>query len=630
MPNAPKGTKCDYGGSGDQRRKGCTLPAKTGQRAFSPVSVLDAVHDKARASLDETAAAAVRSEFDDGRLRKLGSGFICDACKKHALRDAEARIAVLLEERTAAAAAAARSSTPLPPAPSAAVRRLDLGREGPRSVSIGGLLTGSLQQGGWECELQTELQQGVFLSLSGRDGGNLARTCKTLAESAGWPLLQQKLCPPLARLMADLKAARVERQEAEKEAGRNARNLESSRSHYKLGKEAMKGALTGGRDGLTAQLKRRSEALTDDRDHQKQMREQAEQRLRARHNPAESTDESEEDEDEDELLRPEGKRISLDGRSPAGRPFLKCCYRTELARKKSQEGIAFDKALHSLVKARQSSGEIVVGLASPAAEDPTAGEWVSTLCTIEAAEWYNIDQAWRLYVQRNPGAELPLEAPVRDESWPRRARLDAAGGPYAPSRDAGPLSYEDFVRRPLQRWAEETGEPAELRRGDGQLVQRIPSQQDGRRTLREYVRRSGRQSGIKEVMVPACIGRNRQSTGNYAAQDAFSSISGRNAVTNMFGGKGFTKPGLVELVTLEENFGLNGGTFDAVCLEEAMYQKRCEIQALTDCDPGDLPTVCDIICLMSDGCPVITGQRKGSLQKMEAVRSTVFSVSSFC
>ena len=61
-----------------------------------------------------------------------------------------------------------------------------------------------------------------------------------------------------------------------------------------------------------------------------------------------------------------------------------------------------------------------------------------------------------------------------------------------------------------------------------------------------------------------------------------------------------------------------------------MYQKRCEIQALTDCDPGDLPTVCDIICLMSDGCPVITGQRKGSLQKMEAVRSTVFSVSSFC
>ena len=81
MPNAPKGTKCDYGGSGDQRRKGCTLPANKAQRAFSPVSVLDAVHDKARASLDETAAAAVRSEFDDGRLRKLGSGFICNACK---------------------------------------------------------------------------------------------------------------------------------------------------------------------------------------------------------------------------------------------------------------------------------------------------------------------------------------------------------------------------------------------------------------------------------------------------------------------------------------------------------------------------------------------------------------------
>eukprot|EP01046_Picozoa_sp_COSAG06_P075539 COSAG06_NODE_23655_length_685_cov_1.073379_1_plen_44_part_10 len=43
-----------------------------------------------------------------------------------------------------------------------------------------------------------------------------------------------------------------------------------------------------------------------------------------------------------------------------------------------------------------------------------------------------------------------------------------------------------------------------------------------------------------------------------------------------------------------------------------------------------MQNVCDIICLMSDGCPVITGQRQGSLQKMEAVRSTVFSVSSFC
>jgi hypothetical protein len=72
-----------------------------------------------------------------------------------------------------------------------------------------------------------------------------------------------------------------------------------------------------------------------------------------------------------------------------------------LARTKSQAGIAFAKALHSLVKARQSSGEIVVGLASPLAEDPAAGEWVSNLCTIEAAEWYNMDQASRRFHRCN-------------------------------------------------------------------------------------------------------------------------------------------------------------------------------------------------------------------------------------
>ena len=49
-----------------------------------------------------------------------------------------------------------------------------------------------------------------LLSLSGRDGGNRACTCKTLAESAGWSLLRQQLCPPLARVMAENKAKQVE------------------------------------------------------------------------------------------------------------------------------------------------------------------------------------------------------------------------------------------------------------------------------------------------------------------------------------------------------------------------------------------------------------------------------------
>ena len=44
-----------------------------------------------------------------------------------------------------------------------------------------------------------------------------------------------------------------------------------------------------------------------------------------------------------------------------------------------------------------------------------------------------------------------------------------------------------------------------------------------------------------------------------------------DAVTNMLGGAEFTQSGNVELVLLQENFGMNGGSFDAAMMEEAIY-----------------------------------------------------------
>ena len=172
------------------------------------------------------------------------------------------------------------------------------------------------------------------------------------------------------------------------------------------------------------------------------------------------------------------------------------------------------------------------------------------------------------------------------------------------------------MRQVLEPFFENALEPADLRTADGrQLV--IPAQ--AAKTLAQYVRFAGRQGGVKEVMVPACVGTDRDTSGLHFAQDAYSSTNGRNAVTNMLGGLRLTQPGDVELIQLEENFGMNGGSFDAQQFEESMYKVRCRIQALTDCDLAALPTAYDVSVLMSDGCPVITGERRGSQQKMQAV-----------
>ena len=43
MPQAQKSTACDFGGEGECRRVGCTLPAKTAQRASTVEQVLGLV-----------------------------------------------------------------------------------------------------------------------------------------------------------------------------------------------------------------------------------------------------------------------------------------------------------------------------------------------------------------------------------------------------------------------------------------------------------------------------------------------------------------------------------------------------------------------------------------------------------
>ena len=48
MPQAQKSTACDFGGEGECRRVGCTLPAKTAQRA----STVEQVLRQARAAED--------------------------------------------------------------------------------------------------------------------------------------------------------------------------------------------------------------------------------------------------------------------------------------------------------------------------------------------------------------------------------------------------------------------------------------------------------------------------------------------------------------------------------------------------------------------------------------------------
>ena len=64
---------------------------------------------------------------------------------------------------------------------------------------------------------------------------------------------------------------------------------------------------------------------------------------------------------------------------------------------------------------------------------------------------------------------------------------------------------------------------------------------------------------------------------------------------------------------------MNGGSFDAMALVNAIYIKRLEILSLTDSTPGDLPVVRDYTTAMTDACPTITGRSTGSMQKIEAV-----------
>ena len=89
---------------------------------------------------------------------------------------------------------------------------------------------------------------------------------------------------------------------------------------------------------------------------------------------------------EAELLQPEGKWYSLDASSPNKRPFIACRWRTEMARKKAFEDTSFKHALHSIVQARQASGECIYGLAARSLLDPVAGKYTGMMSTVEAAE----------------------------------------------------------------------------------------------------------------------------------------------------------------------------------------------------------------------------------------------------
>ena len=44
MASVPRGTQCDFGGTGAAKRKGCTLPRKIAARASQSEAVLQAVH----------------------------------------------------------------------------------------------------------------------------------------------------------------------------------------------------------------------------------------------------------------------------------------------------------------------------------------------------------------------------------------------------------------------------------------------------------------------------------------------------------------------------------------------------------------------------------------------------------
>jgi hypothetical protein len=484
------------------------------------------------------------------------------------------------------------------------------------SLSSGELLTRvQLRTHGWEQQLQSYVRLAVFKRLQLKHGGRLAVTCKALASCDEWALAQQFWVPPLRKLKAELEDTVQIKDAAIKEGQRKIKNAGNSKSKLKISRDVAEGTMQGERDALIRQLRQQVLEAEQRAKSAEETSEQLRERIVWLRKPVESEEEPEE---ESEWLQPEGKLMNLNGFSPQRRPMIAPRFRVELARKKVFDGTAYDKCLYSLVKARQSSGEKVVGMAALDGKSPTSGEWVSMVSVIEAAELAKLDQAWRLYRLRVPCALLPKTEPIRDESFPRLARPSCDGGAYIVTRDSDRLDYERYVLQPVRAWAERDGDPSELRNGDGQLVSNIPSAREGSLSRRQLLRRAGRRC-VKEVSVLACVGAHRDCTGLYFGEDGTSDASGRNAVTVMAGGRDFTQPGNLELFTMEENFGMNGGSFDAMALVNAIYIKRLEILSLTDSTPGDLPVVRDYTTAMTDACPTITGRSTGSMQKIEAV-----------
>ena len=91
MPTmAPKGTTCEYGGTGPQKRPGCKLPQKKAAKAAGVEAVLEAVHAATCEVLgaDHAAVASwIRDQLaQGGQLRKTGSGYVCNSCRTHLLR----------------------------------------------------------------------------------------------------------------------------------------------------------------------------------------------------------------------------------------------------------------------------------------------------------------------------------------------------------------------------------------------------------------------------------------------------------------------------------------------------------------------------------------------------------------
>ena len=253
MPQAQKSTACDFGGEGECRRVGCTLPAKTAQRASTVEQVLRQARAAAlRVCEDEDAADEIHDELDNAAMRKVGSDRICDSCRTAVVRIA----AVAAAQRKAAAAAAAPSTAPAPapaPAPAAvvAVRRL----EKRHSLSSGELLTRTqLRTHGWEQGLQSHLRLAVFKRLPLKYGGRLAVTCKALAGCDEWVLAQQFWVPPLRKLKAELEETVQIKDAAIKEGERKIKNAGNSKSKLKIKRDVAEGTMHGGRDALIRQL----------------------------------------------------------------------------------------------------------------------------------------------------------------------------------------------------------------------------------------------------------------------------------------------------------------------------------------------------------------------------------------